>query len=201
MSADVGTPDPIRHFEEVYARALRTDLPEPTAVALATATRDGRPSVRMVLLKGFDARGFVFYTNLQSRKGRELAENPYAALCFHWQPLEEQVRVEGRVEAVTDEEADAYFASRPWGSRIGAWASRQSEPLPARAVLEERIREFETRYPEGSDVPRPPHWSGFRLVPERIEFWKAQSSRLHRREVYLADPESPAGWRVETLYP
>ena len=190
--------DPYVRFGELLEQARRPDILEPTAMALATADADGRPAVRMVLLKGFDRNGFVFYTNLESRKAEDLAGNPRAALCFHWQPLEIQVRIEGRVSPVTPAEADAYFASRPRGSQIGAWASLQSRPLPDRRMLEERIVEIEARYAEGS-VPRPPFWSGYRVTPERIEFWSGRPSRLHDREVYF--PEADGGWRVERLYP
>lgn len=193
-------PDPFGRFEEELERARATSLPEPTAMALATVGADGRPSVRMVLLKGVDPRGFVFYTNLGSRKARELSESGHAALCFHWQPLEVQVRVQGPVEEVGEEEADAYFASRRRGSQLGAWASRQSEPLPQRGELEARLREMEQRF-RGEPVPRPPFWSGFRVVPDRIEFWQGRASRLHEREVYTADPRAPGGWRVGQLYP
>jgi pyridoxamine 5'-phosphate oxidase len=192
--------DPIDRFGELLERARQTELPEPTAMALATADASGRPSVRMVLLKGFDREGFVFFTNLESRKAGDMAANPRAALCFHWQPLEVQVRVEGSIAPVADAEADAYFDSRPHGSQIGAWASRQSRPLPARQELEERILEFEARF-AGAPVPRPAFWSGYRLAPERIEFWSGRPSRLHDREVYHADPAAESGWRVERLYP
>lgn len=193
-------PGPFARFGELLERARATDLPEPTAMALSTVDPEGRPSSRMVLLKDFDERGFVFYTNLGSRKAREIAGNPWVALCFHWQPLEVQVRVEGRAEPVTPDEADAYYASRPRGSRIGAWASRQSEELPARATLEERIRETEARFP-GDEVPRPPFWSGFRVVPDRIELWFGRPSRLHDRDVYTRDPAAPGGWSLRQLYP
>lgn len=192
--------DPIARFGELLELAQERALPEPTAMALATADGSGRPAVRMVLLKAFDANGFVFYTNLESRKAQDLAANPRAALCFHWAALEAQVRVEGPVAPVSEAEADGYFASRPFGSRIGAWASRQSRPLPSRSALEERIVEFETRYADG-EVPRPPFWSGYRVAPERIEFWSGQPSRLHDREVYHRDGDTPGGWRVERLYP
>ena len=193
-------PDPFARFATLLARARAAGLPEPTAMTLATATRDGRPSARMLLLKGVDERGFVFYTNLGSRKARELTENPVAALCFFWAAQETQVRVEGPVEPVSDAEADEYFASRPRGSQEGAWASRQSEPLAAREELEARLREVAERY-AGREVPRPPHWSGFRLLPERIEFWFGRSSRLHDRELYTRAASAPGGWRVTRLYP
>ena len=169
-------------------------------MTLSTVGPEGRPSSRMVLLKGFDEHGFVFYTNLGSRKAREIAGNPWVALCFHWQPLEVQVRVEGRAEPVGDAEADAYYASRARGSRIGAWASRQSEELPSREALEARIRETEARFP-GEEVPRPPFWSGFRVVPDRIELWFGRPSRLHDRDVYTRDPDAPGGWSLRRLYP
>ena len=191
--------DPISRFIELLEQAsARPDIREPTATAVATADAQGRPAVRMLLLKGVDERGFVYFTNFESRKGREMAENPNVALCIHWQPLEMQVRVEGEVERVSDEEADEYFATRGRGSQIGAWASLQSRPLSDRAELEARIREVERRY-EGLDIPRPPHWSGFRVVPRRIEFWSGRDARLHDREVYHAD--GAGGWTIERLYP
>jgi len=189
--------EPFRRFGELFQRARQTDLHEPTAMALATASADGRPSVRMVLLKEFDERGFVFYTNLGSRKAGELAANPFAALCFHWQPMEVQVRIEGRVEPVTAEEADAYYASRARGSRIGAWASMQSTRLDSYDTLAGRVKEIEDEY-EGKEIPRPPFWSGFRVVPERIELWFGRPSRLHERELYV---RTDGGWTKELLYP
>ncbi len=169
-------------------------------MALTTVGPEGRPSTRMVLLKGFDEQGFVFYTNLGSRKAREIVAHPWVALCFHWQPLEVQVRIEGRAAPVGDDEADAYFASRHRGSQVGAWASMQSSPLPSRAALDERIREVEERF-AGRDVPRPPFWSGFRVVPDRIEFWYGRPSRLHDRDVYTRSPDGTGDWSVEHLYP
>ena len=192
--------DPISRFLDLLDLARRSDILEPTAMALATADSRGRPSVRMVLLKGVDAGGFVFYTNLESRKAGELIANPFAALCFHWQPLEMQVRVEGAVVPVEPAEADEYFATRGHGSQIGAWASRQSQPLPARAALEERIAEVEARFADGA-VPRPDFWSGFRVVPERIEFWSGRPSRLHERDVYTRKPDEPEGWAEGMLFP
>ena len=192
--------EPFARFRALLADASALDravLPEPTAFALATASADGQPSVRMLLLKAVDDTGFVFYTNFESRKGRELRANPKAAMCFHWMPFEVQVRVEGTVAQVTDAEADAYYASRPRGSRIGAWASEQSRPIAHEGDLERRVAEVTARFGDG-DIPRPPHWSGFRLVPHRIEFWKGMPSRLHRRDVYVRER---AAWRVMVLYP
>ncbi len=189
--------DPIARFEAWMAEAARGEPNDPNAVCLATATPDGRPSARMVLLKGVDARGFVFYTNLESRKGQELAANPFAALCFHWKSLQRSVRVEGAVEPVSAEEADAYYASRARGSRIGAWASRQSRPLEGRFALEKAVAEHTLRFGMG-EIPRPAFWSGFRLIPARIEFWRDMPFRLHDRQVFHREG---AGWRVEALYP
>ena len=192
--------DPIARFLDLLEQARGTDVPEPNAMALATADDRGRPSVRMVLLKGVDERGFIFYTNLESRKAAELAANPHAALCFHWQPLEQQVRVEGPVTAVDPAEADEYFASRGRGSQIGAWASLQSRPLASRDELEARISEVEARF-SGAEIPRPDFWSGFRVRPERIEFWSGRPSRLHERDVYTRDPADSARWKIGVLYP
>jgi pyridoxamine 5'-phosphate oxidase len=195
-----GPLEPFHRFGALLERAIALGIPEPTAMALATAGPDGRPSARMVLLKGFDEHGFVFYTNLESRKARELESTPFAALCFHWQPMEVQVRIEGAVQPVSAEEADEYFASRPRGSQEGAWASLQSARLPSREELEERVTEVHERF-AGHEVPRPPFWSGFRVIPDRIEFWQGRPSRLHDRDVYTRDPEAPGGWRVGQLYP
>ena len=193
-------PDPIERFREVYALANKIDrsvLPDPTAMALATSDEDGKPSVRIVLLKAYDARGFVFYTNYEGRKGRELLAHPQAALCFYWPPIDIQVRIEGSVAEVADDEADAYFASRNRLSQIGAWASRQSEPLENPDALDKRVSKYEREF-EGKAVPRPPHWSGFRVQPERIEFWKGKPNRLHERHLYT---RAGNGWTIETLYP
>jgi pyridoxamine 5'-phosphate oxidase len=179
------------------AEATKSEPNDPNALCLATATPDGRPSARMVLLKDVDARGFVFYTNLESRKGGELATNPQAAMCFHWKTLQRSVRVEGRVQSVSAEEADAYFASRARGSRIGAWASRQSRPLESRFALEKAVADYTMKFGLG-EIPRPAHWSGFRLVPARIEFWRDMPFRLHERRVFHA---TAGGWETELLYP
>jgi len=201
MTADHDTAaDPFARFAALFdaAKALpRAVLPEPTAFALGTVDESGRPSVRIVLLKAFDERGFVFYTNFESRKGRELLATKRAAMCFHWQALEEQVRVEGVAEPVSDAEADAYFASRERGSQLGAWASIQSSVMADADDLERRVAEMEKKF-AGAPVPRPPHWSGFRIVPDAIEFWKNMPSRLHVRHRYV---KRDGGWRVERLYP
>lgn len=189
--------DPHSLFESWFAEARAAEPNDPEAMALATADADGRPSVRMVLLKGHDPRGFVFYTNLRSRKGEECAANPVAALLFHWKTLRRQVRVEGPIEPVTAEEADAYFASRGRDSQLGAWASEQSRPLPNREAFESRYQEMRTRF-QGGDVPRPPHWSGFRVAPDRVEFWSDRPHRLHERRLFVRDS---GGWREGLLYP
>jgi pyridoxamine 5'-phosphate oxidase len=193
-------PGPIARFQALLddaRRVPRDRLPEPTAMALGTVDERGWPSVRIVLLKAVDERGFVFYTNYESRKGRELLASRRAALCIHWQPLEVQVRVEGAVSSVSDAEADAYFASRARGSQLGAWASRQSEAMETSGDLDARIEEMGRRF-AGAPVPRPPHWSGFRVAPERIEFWRNMPSRLHVRELYVRER---GGWSTRQLYP
>lgn len=195
----MSTPDPIARFATLYERVLAT-IPasqNPTAMVVSSVSAEGRPSSRFVLLKELDARGFVFYTNLHSRKGREIAHNPHVSLCFYWPSLDEQVRVEGRAEAVTDEEADRYFASRPRESQIGAWASTQSEVLDSYEHLVRRVVEFAEKF-GAAPVPRPPHWSGLRVVPDRIEFWRSRPDRLHDRELYEKHAE---GWSLHRLFP
>jgi pyridoxamine 5'-phosphate oxidase len=189
--------DPHAIFEEWLAEARLSEPNDPTAMALATADSSGRPSVRMVLMKGHDERGFVFYTNLDSRKGGELAANPHAALLFHWKSLRRQVRIEGPVEAVSAQEADLYFASRSRDSQLGAWASDQSRPLDSRSTFEGRFEAIRARF-DGGEVPRPPRWSGWRVVPERIELWNDRAHRLHERRLFTRTAD---GWSEGLLYP
>ncbi len=190
--------DPMERLQQLLSRAAMTHRTMPTAMALATATPDGRPSVRMVLLRGLDDRGLVFYTNSQSRKGLEMRDNPRAAVCFWWEDLQEQVRVEGTVERASDAEADDYFATRPRLSQLGAWASDQSQPLPDREVLEKRLKAVEKEYDDRS-VPRPPFWWGYRLVPDAVEFWVERPYRLHERTLYRRGPDGR--WDSTGLYP
>ena len=190
-------PTPFTHFAAWLAEAEKSEPNDPNAMALATADESGLPNVRMVLLKGHDERGFVFYTNVESQKGTELQANAQAAAVFHWKSLRRQVRIRGPVDRVSEAEADAYFASRPRDSQIGAWASAQSRPLESRFALEKRIAKVAAKYGVGS-VPRPPHWSGFRVEPRLIEFWKDGAFRLHDRFVYHRDGDA---WRIERLYP
>ncbi|MDA5194038.1 pyridoxamine 5'-phosphate oxidase [Govanella unica] len=192
-----GSLSPFDLFGDWFAEAEASEPNEPTAMALATATADGRPSVRMVLLKKWDDRGFVFYTNLESRKGQEIAENPHAALCFHWKSLRKQIRIEGPLRPVPPEEADAYFASRARDSRIGAWASQQSRPMEGMFRLEREVAKYAAKFGLG-EIPRPPFWSGFRLVPERIEFWHDRQFRLHDRQLFEREGDS---WTVTQLFP
>lgn len=191
--------DPFALFAAWLSEAEASELNDPNATALATVDAAGLPDVRMVLLKGVDSRGFVFYTNFESAKGREILQNPKAAMCFHWKSLRRQVRVRGPVETVSDEEADAYFASRPRGSRIGAWASRQSRPLETRHALEKAVAQFTARFGLGA-IPRPPHWSGLRILPTQFEFWHDRPFRLHERLVFSRESLTDA-WRTTRLYP
>ena len=189
--------DPFQLFDQWFAEARASEINDPEAMALATATPRGRPSVRMVLLKGYGPDGFVFYTNQRSRKGEELAANPHAALLFHWKPLLRQIRVEGPVSIVSGEEADAYFASRSRDSQLGAWASNQSWSLPSRAEFEKKYEDVRAKY-EGEDIPRPPHWGGFCVNPESFEFWTDRPHRLHERRLFTREG---GGWREGLLYP
>jgi len=189
--------DPFAKFHAWMAEAAESEPVDPNAMTVVTATPDGRPSARAILLKGVDDRGFVFYTNKDSRKSAELAANPRIFLLFHWKSLARQIRIEGVVEDVTDAEADAYYASRPRISRLGAWASMQSRPLASRAELERRLAEYEARYP-GEDIPRPRYWSGYRVIPECFEFWQNMPFRLHDRTTFT---RAPGGWTVGKLFP
>jgi pyridoxamine 5'-phosphate oxidase len=189
--------DPVAEFGRWFSQAQEAKVLEPNAMALATSTADGRPSVRMVLLKGFDQRGFVFFTDYRSRKGFELEANPRAALAFYWGELERQVRLTGTVERTSTQESEEYFRSRPRGSRLGAWVSHQSRVIPSRAPLESGLREVQERFPT-DDVPLPPHWGGYRLRHEEMEFWQGREDRLHDRIRYVRDGER---WRVERLSP
>jgi pyridoxamine 5'-phosphate oxidase len=194
--SDVPFDSPFEHFTRWFAEAKATEPSLPEAMSVATATADGVPSTRLVLLKDYDRRGFVFYTNAESRKGEELAANPRAALCFYWKSLLRQVRIDGAVEAASDAEADAYFASRPRGAQIAAWASAQSRPYGERTVLERRVAEAEARFGQG-DVPRPAFWRGYRVVPALFEFWEDRPYRLHDRLIYRRAGEA---WRTERLF-
>ncbi|BAY94338.1 MULTISPECIES: pyridoxamine 5'-phosphate oxidase [unclassified Tolypothrix] len=191
-------PNPFIQFRQWFDQALAAQLPEPNAMTLATAMPDGKPSARMVLLKNFDERGFVFFTNYNSRKGQELAENPQAALVFWWAELERQVRITGQVEQVSEAESDQYFYSRPENSRLGAWASNQSEVIESREVLEQRLQELQDKY-ETQEIPRPVNWGGLRVIPTEIEFWQGRPSRLHDRLLYTRIDNGD--WKIERLSP
>ena len=198
LPAAVPDRDPIVQFEEWFAFAKQTNIYLPEAMTLATATPDGSPSARIVLLKQISSEGFVFFTNYESRKGHELASNPRAALVLHWAILERQIRVEGSIEQISQKESEAYFESRPRGSCIGAWASRQSQKLDSRSELEERVFQFENAYADRT-VPLPPNWGGFRVIPERLEFWQGRKSRLHERLVFTK--RSKGNWDTHLLFP
>lgn len=198
MQTDDITENPYELFSRWLDQARELEPNDPNAMCLATADARGRPTNRMVLLNGLDDRGFVFYTNAESRKGGQLAENPYAALCFHWKSMRKQVRIEGPVEVVTEAESDAYYNSRPRGSRIGSWASKQSRVLDRFSDLEDAVREYEKTYEGCEDIPRPAYWKGFRVMPERIEFWINGEFRLHRRYVY---EKSGNGWKTYMINP
>jgi pyridoxamine 5'-phosphate oxidase len=199
-SMDVADVDrnPFRQFDAWFAQAVDAKLPEPNTMTLATVDSRGRPSARIVLIKGVDERGFMFFTNYESRKGRELADNPHASLLFYWIELERQVRIEGTVVKASPAESDQYYESRPLGSRIGAWASEQSQVIESRAVLEAREKEISAKY--GEHPPRPPHWGGYRLIPEAIEFWQGRPSRLHDRLLYTRAVEG-GDWQIARLSP
>ena len=190
--------NPFEQFKIWFDQALAAKLPEPNAMTIATATLDGKPSARMVLLKDYDERGFVFYTNYNSHKGKQLEENPWGAIVFWWAELERQVRVEGRVEKVSDAESQEYFHSRPIGSQLGAWVSEQSQVIESREVLEQRLQQLKEKY-ENQEVPRPPHWGGFRVIPDAIEFWQGRPSRLHDRLLYRRGEDG--SWTIQRLAP
>jgi pyridoxamine 5'-phosphate oxidase len=189
--------DPYLQFARWWKEALASDIEEVNAMTLATAGADGRASARIVLLKDYDHRGFVFFTNYNSRKGREIASNPWGTLLFFWKELERQVRIEGRIEKVDEKESEDYFRSRPEGSKIGAWSSPQSEVIDDRRVIEENVRKISAKF-QGSDIPRPPHWGGYRLLPDQIEYWQGRPSRLHDRILYIKEGTN---WRIQRLAP
>ncbi len=190
-------PDPFHLFRQWYLEAVDSDISDPTIMSLATSDTEGKPSARIVLLKEFNERGFVFYSNYFSRKSRQLEKNPWAALVIHWHRLGHQVRIEGRTEKITDEESDKYFSTRPRGHQLGAWASEQSQKVESRGSLDEALRKREAEF-EGIDVPRPPHWGGYRLIPDRIEFWTSRDDRLHDRILYERKGDS---WEIHRLAP
>ncbi len=197
LEEDTVGDQPLAFFAKWFTEAQAAEVPEVNAMTLATTDSNGRPHARIVLLKGIDDQGFLFFTNYQSSKGRELQANPYASLVFFWQELERQVRVEGAVERLSDLESSQYFHSRPEGSKLGAWASPQSQPIPSRRILDNNYRLYSEKF-ANTDIPRPPHWGGYRVVPERVEFWQGRSNRLHDRIVFLAGPD---GWQKQRLAP
>ncbi len=191
-------PNPFEQFKTWFDQAVAAQLPEPNAMTIATVTADGKPSARIVLLKDYDERGFVFYTNYKSHKGQQLVENPWGAIAFWWAELERQVRIEGRVEKVSPAESDAYFHSRPKGSQLGAWASNQSQVIESREVLEQQLQKLKEEY-DNKQVPRPPHWGGFRVIPSEIEFWQGRPNRLHDRLLYRRGEDG--SWKIQRLSP
>jgi len=191
--------DPYTLFQDWLSMAKESEINDPEAMSIATSTKDGKPSVRMVLLKDTEDEGFKFHTNAESQKGSELLENPHAAICFHWKSLRKQVRAEGEIKIISDDAADEYFAGRPYNRQIGAWASQQSRPLESRVYLEEKITALEQQYPKGQTVPRPKYWKGFLLVPHKIEFWMDNPDRLHDRFIYTRNDNN--GWDITRLYP
>ena len=191
-------PNPFEQFKTWFNQALAAQLPEPNAMTIASATTDGKPYARIVLLKDYDERGFVFYTNYESHKGQQLVQNPWGAIAFWWTQLERQVRIEGRVEKVSELESDEYFQSRPKGSQLGAWSSNQSQVIDSREVLERRLEQLKEEY-ENKQVPRPPHWGGFRVIPDEIEFWQGRPSRLHDRLLYRRSEDGT--WKIQRLAP
>ena len=191
-------PNPFEQFKTWFDQAVAAQLPEPNAMTIATVTSDGKPSARIVLLKDYDERGFVFYTNYKSHKGQQLVENPWGAIAFLWAELERQVRIEGCVEKVSPAESDAYFHSRPIGSQLGAWASNQSQVIESREVLEQQLQKLKEEY-DNKEVPRPPHWGGFRVIPNEIEFWQGRPSRLHDRLLYQRSEDG--SWKIQRLSP
>jgi pyridoxamine 5'-phosphate oxidase len=191
-------PNPFEQFKTWFDQAVAAQLPEPNAMTIATVTADGKPSARIVLLKDYDERGFVFYTNYKSHKGQQLVENPWGAIAFWWAELERQVRIEGRVEKVSPAESDAYFHSRPKGSQLGAWASNQSQVIESREVLEQQLQKLKEEY-DNKEVPRPPHWGGFRVIPSEIEFWQGRPNRLHDRLLYRRGEDG--SWKIQRLSP
>lgn len=191
-------PSPFQQFKIWFEQALAAQLPEPNAMTIATATPDGKPDARIVLLKDYNQRGFVFYTNYESHKGQQLVENPWGAIAFWWAQLERQVRIVGRVEKISDAESDQYFQSRPKASQLGAWASNQSQVIDTRQVLEQRLQQLKEKY-ENQEIPRPPHWGGFRVIPDEIEFWQGRPSRLHDRLLYRRGEDG--SWVIQRLSP
>lgn len=198
MKSDHITENPYELFGEWLELAKKSEPNDPNAMCLATADKNGRPSNRMVLLNGLDERGFVFFTNAESRKGTDIAANPYAAICFHWKTLRKQVRIEGRIEYIGEDESNAYYNSRPRQSRIGAWASRQSHPLLQFSDLQDRVKHFEDEFEGMEEIPRPAYWKGFRVIPEKIEFWIDGEFRLHRRYIYTLEN---GAWKTHMIYP